>query len=78
MAKLVGKIDGLSRRQCNDLQALSEMGMTRGEIVSGELAQAMLAISCEIKREVAVFIDRNGQVLLVSVGCVDQAPVFDL
>lgn len=78
MAKLVGKIDGLSRRQCNDLQALSEMGMTRGEIVSGELAQAMLAISCEIKREVAVFIDRNGQVLLVSVGRVDQAPVFDL
>lgn len=78
MAKLVGKIDGLSRRQCNDLQALSEMGMTRGEIVSDILAQAMLAISCEIKREVAVFIDRNGQVLLVSVGRVDQAPVFDL
>lgn len=78
MAKLVGKIDGLSRRQCNELQALSEAGVPRGEIVSDELAQAMLAISCEINREVAVFIDRNGQVLLVSVGRVDQAPVFDL
>lgn len=78
MAKLVGKIDGLSRRQCNDLQALSEIGLTRGEIVSDDLAQAMLTISNEINREVAVFIDRNGQVLLVSVGRVDQAPVFDL
>ena len=50
----------------------------RGEVANEELAQAMLAISLEIKREVAVFIDRSGQILMVSVGQVDKAPVFDL
>ena len=78
MAKLVGKIDGLSRRQCNDLQALSDFLTTRGELVGRQLAENMLALSLEIKREVACFIDRNGQVLLVSVGALNQAPVFEL
>lgn len=78
MAKLVGKIDGLSRRQCNDLQALSDITTTRGEMVERILAENMLALSLEIKREVACFIDRNGQVLLISVGALNQAPVFEL
>ncbi len=78
MAKLVGKIDGLSRRQCTDLQALSDIATTRGEMVERILAENMLALSLEIKREVACFIDRNGQVLLISVGALNQAPVFEL
>ena len=78
MAKLVGKIDGLSRRQCTDLQALSDITTTRGEMVERILAENMLALSLEIKREVACFIDRNGQVLLISVGALNQAPVFEL
>lgn len=48
------------------------------EIVTRELAEAMLAISEEIRREVAVFIDRSGQVLMVSVGQADKAPVLAL
>lgn len=78
MERLAGKIDGLSRRQCDDLRALSVYAVPRGEVISEALAQAMLAISSEIKREVAVFIDRSGQILLVSVGQTDKAPVFDL
>lgn len=78
MNQLVGQIDGLSRRQCNDLRALAGVSVARSEIVNLELAENMLALSQEIKREVAVFIDRSGRVLLVSVGQTDKAPVFDL
>lgn len=78
MDRLTGRIDGLSRRQCDDLRALADIVVPRGEVANEELAQAMLAISLEIKREVAVFIDRSGQILMVSVGQVDKAPVFDL
>lgn len=78
MEKLVGQIDGLSRRQCNDLHALAELPVARSDVLTLDMAQAMLAISHEIKREVAVFIDRSGQVLMVSVGQADKAPVFEL
>lgn len=78
MEKLVGQIDGLSRRQCNDLHALAEFPIARSELLTKDLARAMLTISAEIKREVAVFIDRSGQVLMVSVGQADKAPVFEL
>lgn len=78
MDRLTGRIDGLSRRQYDDLRALADIVVPRGEVANEELAQAMLAISLEIKREVAVFIDRSGQILMVSVGQVDKAPVFDL
>lgn len=78
MEKLFGQIDGLSRRQCDDLHALRDISVARSEIVTRELAEAMLAISEEIRREVAVFIDRSGQVLMVSVGQADKAPVLAL
>ena len=78
MEKLFGQIDGLSRRQCDDLHALRDISVARSEIVTRELAEAMLAISEEIRREVAVFIDRSGQVLMVSVGQADKAPVLSL
>lgn len=78
MDRLTGRIDGLSRRQCDDLRALADIVVPRGEVANEDLAQAMLAISLEIKREVAVFIDRSGQILMVSVGQADKAPVFDL
>ena len=78
MDKLVGQIDGLSRRQCSDLHALAAEPLARSEVLNLELAQRMMALSLEIKREVAVFVDRSGQVLLVSVGQADKAPVFAL
>ena len=78
MEKLFGQIDGLSRRQCDDLHALRDISVARSDIVTRELAEAMLAISEEIRREVAVFIDRSGQVLMVSVGQADKAPVLAL
>lgn len=78
MDKLVGQIDGLSRRQCSDLHALAAEPLARSEVLNLELAQRMMALSLEIKREVAIFVDRSGQVLLVSVGQADKAPVFAL
>lgn len=78
MDKLVGQIDGLSRRQCSDLYALAAEPLARSEVLNLELAQRMMALSLEIKREVAIFVDRSGQVLLVSVGQADKAPVFAL
>ena len=65
MVKLVGKIDGLSRRQCDDLQALSDIIIAKGEVVNKEFAEAMLKISYEIKKEVAVFINRAGRLFLI-------------
>ena len=78
MDKLVGQIDGLSRRQCSDLHALAAEPLARSEVLNLELAQRMMVLSLEIKREVAIFVDRSGQVLLVSVGQADKAPVFAL
>ena len=78
MDKLVGQIDGLSRRQCSDLHAFAAEPLARSEVLNLELAQRMMALSLEIKREVAIFVDRSGQVLLVSVGQADKAPVFAL
>ncbi len=78
MVKLVGKYNDLSRKNCEKLKALGDIPLSRGEILSETLAQEMLQLSEKIKREVAIFHDRNGYALLVSVGDVDRTAVYDL
>lgn len=78
MAKTVGKLDGLNRRQCQVLDDIGEMQLERNTILNRELAQAMLTISEEIKREIAVFVERSGRIALVSVGQMDKTDVYDL
>lgn len=78
MVNLVGKYNDLSRKVCDELRALGEHRLGRGEILSETLAQIMLEISTRIKREIAIFYDRNGYALLISVGDIDRTAVYDL
>ena len=55
------------------LEGLYELAVPAGQLVTREIAELMLAVTAELQREVAVYINRQGKVLQVSVG--DDATV---
>lgn len=75
MAELIGHTDGLGARVRQTLASFGDVLTPRGEIISDTLAQDVMALSMEINREIALFIDRAGRVQSISVGVIDSAGI---
>lgn len=71
--KVYGNLTGLKSIQIKRLEGLYEYRVARDEFVSRDLLLTLSALSAEIGREVAVYVNRKGQVTDVSVG--DHATV---
>lgn len=68
MHEILGNKDNLKANYLLALEALYDLSVPQGQLVTEELAQAMARISQEINREVSVYVARNGTILSVAVG----------
>ncbi len=71
--KVNGNLAGLRNSQIKRLECLYEMEVDKAEFISYEVLLEIAAISLETKREIAVYINRSGKLVDVSVG--DNATV---
>lgn len=71
--KINGNTSGLKKSQLARLECLYSMKVARNEFVSADIIEELAAISLEINREVAIYIDRGGKLVDISVG--DNATV---
>lgn len=63
-----GNLDSLKKSVIDELEALYSMQIDGNDFIPAELANSMASISSRINREIAVFIDRKGNIVDVSVG----------
>lgn len=68
MPQVHGDISGLRKSIIDDLQELYDAVVPHGQIITQELAEQMLNITAQINREIAVYLNRRGQVTAVAVG----------
>ena len=68
-----GELKNIKKSVLESLEGLYELAVPAGQLVTREIAELMLAVTAELQREVAVYINRQGKVLQVSVG--DDATV---
>ena len=63
-----GEIDGIRKTILNRIELLYEFTVPFGQVVTMELAQTMIEITADLNRELAVYINRRGQITSVAVG----------
>ena len=68
MSTIHGELNGIRKSFLTRIEGLYEFSVPFGQVITAELAQAMLAITADLKREIAVYINRRGQVTAVAVG----------
>lgn len=68
-----GELKNIKKSVLESLEGLYELAVPAGQLVTREIAELMLSVTAELQREVAVYINRQGKVLQVSVG--DDATV---
>ncbi|MBQ5821853.1 MAG: GTPase HflX, partial [Selenomonadaceae bacterium] len=68
-----GELKNIKKSVLESLEGLYELAVPAGQLVTREISELMLAVTAELQREVAVYINRQGKVLQVSVG--DDATV---
>ena len=68
-----GKLDNIKSGVIQELEALYELEIPQGQIITREAAEKMLELTGILGREGAVYINRKGTVVQVSVG--DDATV---
>jgi GTPase len=71
---VTGNLTGLKTSEIKALEKLYRRRVAPTEVVSGELAQQLAAISAEIHRQVGLLIDRRGAIQHVFVG--DASKIF--
>lgn len=78
MTKVVGELNSISNQVIYELESIYQLKVPHEQLVSMELVNSMVEISFKIKREVAVYIDRKGNVRLVTVGSCDLVKVSSM
>lgn len=72
---LYGEIKDLSRQERQELQSLYGYRVERSELISAELLAKLAALSGSLNREIAVYLNRRGLVVAVSVGDRSTVPL---
>ncbi|MDD3013906.1 MAG: GTPase HflX [Candidatus Gastranaerophilales bacterium] len=66
--KVHGKLLGLKKNQISKLEKIYRKKVPTNQIINIELAEAISEISLEINKEIAIIINRRGQIINVTVG----------
>ncbi len=66
--EIQGNLAGIKSTVLDALQALYEHVVPRNLLISRELLEGLAALSYQINREIALYINRRGQVIMVAVG----------
>lgn len=68
LSKVYGNINGLKTVYLQRLEKLYDLQIASRQLMSSELIDELVFLSDELNREIAVYINRKGQVQLVTVG----------
>jgi GTP-binding protein HflX len=68
LTKIYGNISGIKTTYLERLEKIYELQIGSRQLVSSELIDELAFLSDELNREIAVYINRKGQILQVSVG----------
>ncbi len=63
-----GNVSGIRKSTLEILESLYKIEVPPGEAVSAELAEVMARLTAQLGREIAVYLNRRGQVVSVAVG----------
>lgn len=78
MPELSGNLTGIKNSVQSELLSLYDAEIGSDEFLPMPLAQALADLTAQTRREIAVFIARNGTILDVSVGQADRVAMQDL
>jgi len=78
MPEVHGNIQGIRDSQLSELAALYECPFELNEFAPRGLLTELARHSCALNREIAVYVSRDGDVLDVTVGDIDNVPLMDL
>jgi GTP-binding protein HflX len=76
--KVNGNLNGLKSNQIRTLEKLYNKRLDQTEIINQDFARSMTEISREIKRQIAVLVNRKGEVDYVTVGDTHKVMLPDL
>jgi len=76
--KINGAVDGLKKSIVKELESLYDMDVPPDRLWTEELINKMSAISSAINREIAIYIDRKGQIKDVSVGDFKTVDLYEI
>lgn len=68
MSTVYGDIDGIRKSILKRLEELYEATIPFGQVITPELTQQMVTLTADLNREIAVYINRRGQITSVAVG----------
>lgn len=68
MSMIHGELNGIRKTIITRIEQLYEFSVPFGQVVTFELAQKMVEITADLNRELAVYINRRGQITAVAVG----------
>ncbi len=66
--KLFGNTSGLRKTQLKSIESLYTFDTSLEFIIDPQIAQLLVKLSCEIKRQIGLLIGRNGKVIYVIIG----------
>lgn len=66
--RIQGEIQNLKPHIMRELQSLYDLSVPVGQLSTKELNERLIAVTEEIGREVAVYVDRKGRIIEISVG----------
>ena len=78
MPEVHGNITGIRDSQLAEIQAIYDCPFEWNEYAPRELILELARHSCALNREIAVYVSRDGDVLDVTVGEIDNVPLLDL
>jgi GTP-binding protein HflX len=73
--KVSGKLTGLKKQQISRIEKLYRKKIPADKIISVEMAEALGELSHEINREIALIINRRGQIVNIHVGEFDRVNI---
>ena len=78
MPELRGNLNGIRDSLQKEISLLFDFPVGTGEFLPYELGQALCRFSAQIRREIALYLSRSGEVLDIAIGQKDNVPLADL
>lgn len=76
--KIQGNLNGIKKAYLEQLESLYDIPTEPGQLASAELLERMVSLTGSLNREIAVYVNRKGQVVSVAVGENDQVSLAEL
>ena len=77
MATVYGDTTGLRRSLLTALENVYQLNIPRGQPITKEVAEALADLTRQTKREIAIYINRQGQITAVAIGTNHTVPLPD-